>query len=275
MLSFTKMHGLGNDFIVVDNRLGDLSFSADRVQSLADRKLGVGFDQMLIVEAPSVANVEFDYRIYNADGGEVEHCGNGARCFARYVREKGMTQSDRIRVNTQGGIIELRVREDEQVTVDMGVPTFIPAEIPLNAPTQEPVYSVKIEDDLVEFGAVGIGNPHAVIQVNDVDTAPVEKWGPILERHEIFPNRVNVGFMQIIDRQHIRLRVFERGVGETNACGTGACAAVAVGRQKKLLDKNVIVTLSGGDLSLFWADLHANIEMTGPCTKVFEGQTRM
>lgn len=275
MLSFTKMHGLGNDFIVIDNRTEEQTFTSDRIRALADRRLGVGFDQLLVVEKPSIENVEFDYRIYNADGGEVEHCGNGARCFAWYVRDRGMTQSERIRVNTQGGVIELRIREDEQVTVDVGVPTFIPEEIPLAMPKMEPVYSVKIGEDLVEFGAVAIGNPHAVIQVNDVDTAPVDSWGPILERHSIFPNRVNVGFMEIINRQHIRLRVYERGVGETMACGTGACAAVAIGRQKKLLDKNVIVTLSGGDLSLFWPDVHANIEMTGPCTKVFEGQTRM
>ncbi len=275
MLSFTKMHGLGNDFIVVDNREGGQDFSAERIRALADRHFGIGFDQLLVVENPSVKNVEFNYRIFNADGGEVEHCGNGARCFARFVRDQGLTQSERIRVNTSGGVIELRIQSDGQVTVDMGVPTFTPAEIPLDVPEVQPVYSVKIGNENVEFGAVAIGNPHAVIEVDSVATANVEQWGSLLERHPIFPNRVNVGFMEIVSRQHIRLRVFERGVGETRACGTGACAAVAVGCQKKLLDKNVIVTLSGGDLSLFWPDVHANIEMTGPCTKVFEGQTRM
>jgi len=241
MLEFTKMHGLGNDFIVVDNLDGSQKFPTDRVQALADRHFGVGFDQMLIVEPSSVVGAEFDYRIFNCDGGEVEHCGNGARCFARFVRERGLTQSEVIKVNTAGGIIELRMTGD-QVTVNMGVPTFDPDAIPLNTEIanrqSDYDYVVKIGEQPVSFSAVAIGNPHAVIQVDDVDTAPVLELGKHLESHQAFPNRVNVGFMQILSRQHIRLRVFERGVGETQACGTGACAAFSIGRQKKLLDKN-------------------------------------
>jgi len=279
MLAFTKMHGLGNDFIIVDNRDRAQTFSPDRIRRLADRCRGVGFDQLLVVEEPTVEGAEFDYRIYNADGGEVEHCGNGARCFARFVREKGLTDASAIRVNTTGGVIELRVGDDQQVTVNMGVPDFAPEEIPLTLSAVDTVgshdYSVKIDGHVIHFGAVAIGNPHAVIQVADIDIAPVAHWGPLLGSHAAFPNRVNVGFMQVLDHQHIRLRVFERGVGETLACGTGACAAVAIGCQKKILDKSVIVTLSGGDLELHWPQSNANIEMTGPCTKVFEGQTRM
>lgn len=278
-LPFTKMHGLGNDFIVIDNTRDQFRLTAPQIRSLADRRLGIGFDQLLVVEQPTVDGVEFDYRIYNADGGEVEHCGNGARCFALYVRDKGLTQSATIPVNTTAGVLRLRVQADNQVTVDMGVPDFTASRIPIAAQTSDTGYSETInvagEAVAVQFDAVAIGNPHAVIQVDDIDTAPVESWGPVLESHPFFPNRVNVGFMQIVDASHIKLRVFERGVGETRACGTGACAAAAVGIAKKALDKKLIVTLPGGDLTIYWPNSDANIEMTGPCTKVFEGQTVM
>ncbi len=273
------MHGLGNDFIMVDNLDGAQQFPAERVKALADRHFGVGFDQMLIVEKPTRPDAEFDYRIFNYDGSEVEHCGNGARCFAKFVRDRGLTDSRAIKVNTSAGIIELITRDDEQVTVKMGIPTFDPVKIPLDTSIAEAQsdydYVVRVGEQRVVFSAVAIGNPHAVIQVDDVATAPVETLGAAMESHPAFPNRVNVGFMQFVSPGHIRLRVFERGVGETRACGTGACAAFSIARQKKLLDKNGVVTLSGGDLSLHWQDIHSNIEMTGPCTKVFEGQTRM
>ena len=291
-LNFTKMHGLGNDFIVLNNLQNDIDLSASQIRQLSDRHFGIGFDQLLIVEPASVADAEFDYRIYNADGGEVEHCGNGARCFARFVRDQGLSNNAVITVNTMGGVIRLRVLEDGQVTVDMGVPVFEPARIPLVADTEADEYSVMLTSEStatapglvkataalnspVVFGSVAIGNPHAVIVVDDVDTAPVETLGPILESHSLFPQRVNVGFMQIVSRSHVRLRVYERGVGETRACGTGACAAVVVGNKQNLLDKNVVVSLPGGDLDILWPGANENVEMTGPCTTVFEGQTRM
>jgi len=274
-LSFTKMHGLGNDFIVIDNTSGLIDLSTEQIKSLSDRKLGVGFDQLLLVENASVPDVEFDYRMYNADGGEVEHCGNGARCFARYLRERGLSDSDDIKVNTAAGIITLHIRKDDQVTVKMGVPEFSPDRIPFIADAQQLSYELEVDGDTVELAAVAIGNPHAVLQVADVQRAAVESLGAMIERHERFPNRVNVGFMQVIDSGHIRLRVFERGVGETRACGTGACAAAVIGQQKNLLDKTVIVTLPGGNLEIFWPGGEHDVEMTGPCTTVFEGQTKM
>lgn len=275
ILSFTKMHGLGNDFIVLDNMAGSLSVSAEQIRQLSNRKFGIGFDQLLIVERPSIADAEFDYRIYNADGGEVEHCGNGARCFAIFVKNRGLTQNDVIRVNTASGVITLVIQPDNQVTVAMGIPTFEPARIPFKADAGSLSYPLDVDGQTIDIGVVAIGNPHAVILVNDVDTAPVETLGPLIESHPRFPNRVNVGFMQILDRQQIKLRVFERGVGETLACGTGACAAVAVGQAKNLLDKSVVVSLGGGDLNVSWSGSNYDIEMTGPCTTVFEGHIRM
>lgn len=275
LTTFTKMHGLGNDFMVINNLERKQNLSTDRIRALANRNFGIGFDQLLVVEPASVEGVEFDYRIYNADGGEVEHCGNGARCFAVYVRKNQLTDSRSIRVNTNGGIITLHVKADNQVTVDMGVPTFEPASIPFIASETAMEYSLEVSKETLQIGAIGIGNPHAVLLVDDVDTAPVKKLGALIEKHERFPNRVNVGFVQIIDRSHAKLRVFERGVGETVACGTGACAAMVYGHRKKLLDKSAVLTLSGGDLRVEWNGEHHNVEMTGPCTTVFEGQTEM
>lgn len=291
-LAFTKMHGTGNDFMVIDNTAGAISFDRSQIAAWADRHFGIGFDQLLVVQSPSVAEAEFDYRIFNADGGEVEHCGNGARCFARFVTERGLTGSSRIPVNTSAGLLTLSVNKDQTVTVLMGVPEFEPSLVPFNAPHTAVSYPVDLGElpaaksslaDIARCGidnpvtvmAVAIGNPHAVVMVDDVDTAPVQELGVLLESHPRFPKRVNVGFMQIVDRSHIRLRVFERGVGETRACGTGACAAVALGIRGQLLDASVRVQLSGGELSVHWSGEGENIEMTGPCTTVFEGQIRM
>jgi len=240
-VDFTKMHGLGNDFVVIDNLDGSIAPSAERIKELSDRHTGIGFDQMLVIEKPSVPEAEFDYRIYNADGGEVEHCGNGARCFARFVTDKGLTTSTHIPVNTMAGVITLRLVDDNLVTVDMGVPDFAPQNIPFVAEQQANAYSIDVNGSTYQVGSVSIGNPHVTLRVDDVDNAPVESLGPLLESHSRFPKRVNVGFMQLIDAANIRLRVFERGVGETRACGTGACAAVAIGIQQGLLDKTVNV----------------------------------
>lgn len=274
-LSFTKMHGLGNDFMVIDNLDDSLQLDAAQIRLLADRHTGVGFDQLLVVEKPSDSEAEFDYRIFNADGDEVEHCGNGARCFARFVSERGLTDSKLIRVNTGKGPIMLEILDEQTVRVKMGVPRFRPEEVPFIADTQEEKYDLEVAGEIFQVGVANIGNPHVLLQVDDIHLAQVERLGPLIERHERFPNRVNVGFMQRYDNQHIALRVFERGVGETRACGSGACAAVAIAHRQGLLDKSATVSLPGGDLQLHWPNLDAAIEMTGPCSTVFEGQTRM
>jgi len=269
------MHGLGNDFMVINNIDGQLQFDTDQVKAWADRNTGVGFDQMLVVESPSTDKAEFNYRIFNADGAEVEHCGNGARCFARYVLDKKLTTNTLINVNTKAGLLELNSHDDGSVTVKMGVPTFVPEQVPFVADSQQPVYEIDVAGKTVPAGVVGIGNPHVVLQVPQVLNAGVRDLGPLLESHERFPNRVNVGFMQIVNSHHIILRVFERGVGETRACGSGACAAVAVGINQGLLDKTVTVTLLGGDLKICWQNTTSSIEMTGACSTVFEGHIRM
>ncbi|MGQ7846670.1 diaminopimelate epimerase [Granulosicoccus sp. 3-233] len=276
-ITFTKMHGLGNDFMVIDNQQQNIQFEPELIRRLSDRHTGIGFDQLLVVERPSVAEAEFDYRIFNADGDEVEHCGNGARCFARFVSDRGMTQSRVIQVNTSGGLITLRLQDDGQVMVQMGVPVFNPAGVPfLSEDVEAALYhDLQVGGELYRVGVASIGNPHVLLQVDDVDLADVERLGPLVESHPQFPRRVNVGFMQIIDRQHVRLRVFERGVGETQACGSGACAAVAIAHRQGLLDKTVSVTLPGGELKIHWPNENSSIEMTGPCSTVFEGHTRM
>ncbi len=274
-VKFTKMHGLGNDFMVVNNLDGRYHFKAPQILAWSDRKTGIGFDQMLVIEQPTHPEAEFTYRIFNADGSEVEHCGNGARCFSRYVVDNKLTTSTAIKVQTCAGMIVLHNNADGTVTVDMGVPTFVPQEIPFIADAEQQSYTIDVDGENVEAGAVTIGNPHVVLQVADTSTARLEEIGPLLESHERFPKRVNVGFMQIINRQHINLRVFERGVGETRACGSGACAAVAVGQNQGLLDKTVNVTLLGGDLTVCWKNTTSSIEMTGACSTVFEGLTKM
>ena len=274
-LTFTKMHGLGNDFVVIDATSQPIDLSMEQIRFLADRRLGVGCDQVLLVEPPRQPKVDFTYRIFNADGGEVEQCGNGARCFARYVRDQGLTRKDHIPVATATGVITLHVEADGQVTVDMGVPIFEPAEIPFAADSRAEMYLLEVEATQVEISAVSMGNPHAVLRVEQVDKAPVNSLGPRIESHMRFPRRVNVGFMQVVDRQHIRLRVYERGVGETLACGSGACAAVAVGRQRGWLDDKVTVSLPGGNLKIQWAGEDQTMLMTGPAVSVFEGRIRL
>jgi diaminopimelate epimerase len=270
-IQFTKMHGLGNDFVVIDAINQDINLSVEQVQFITDRHLGVGCDQLLLVEAAVSDDVDFVYRIFNADGGEVEQCGNGARCFAVFVRDKGLTDKDVIRVETASGVIELSVQADGQITVDMGVPEFDPWKIPFNADTRLDEYSLDVNGEVLKIGAVSMGNPHAVTIVDNVDTAAVAELGPAIESHALFPNRMNAGFMQIIDESHIRLRVFERGAGETLACGTGACAAVVVGCLQGHLANEVQVDLPGGSLQISWQGEASPVMMTGPATTVYEG----
>jgi diaminopimelate epimerase len=271
-LKFTKMHGLGNDFVVLDALTQPLALDARQLRFLADRHFGVGCDQILQVEPPRQPDTDFYYRIFNADGGEVEQCGNGARCFVRYVRDRGLTTKTAIRVGTLGGVIVPRLEADGQVTVDMGVPVFDPAQIPFKAPEQALTYLLDVEQKNIEISALSMGNPHAVQIVSDVATASVTGQGPLIEAHPRFPQRVNAGYMQIVNRGHVRLRVYERGAGETLACGTGACAAVVAGIMRGLLDPRVRVTTRGGDLGISWAGAGLSVMMTGPAQTVFAGE---
>ncbi|NBC95010.1 MAG: diaminopimelate epimerase [Deinococcus-Thermus bacterium] len=269
-IAFTKMHGLGNDFVVIDGVQARVELAADEVRRVADRRTGVGCDQVLVIE-PARDGADFGYRIFNADGGEVEQCGNGARCVARFVREHGLSTADEVRFATRGGTIRTRQLADGRVAVDMGVPRFDPASIPFVADGEADRYELDVDGRVWRLGAVSMGNPHAVLMVDDVEQAPVTTLGPAIEHHPRFPQRANVGFVQAGDRRHIRLRVWERGVGETMACGTGACAAVAVGRRQGLLDESVTVDLAGGALVIDWAGGDNPLWMTGPATTVFEG----
>ncbi len=272
MINFTKMHGLGNDFVVIDAISRHIALTSEQIRWMSDRHFGIGFDQLLLVEKAVSANADFKYRIFNADGSEVAQCGNGARCFARFVRDKKLSDKDEIRVDTDSGQLLLRFDDDNQITVNMGTPRFAPAEIPLLAEEESRFYTVRVGDTEKAFGAVSMGNPHAVIQVSDIKTAPVAELGEALESHAFFPERVNVGFMQVIDRQHIKLRVYERGAAETLACGSGACAAVVIGIEQNLLDSTVSVELPGGALTINWLGRGEPVLMTGPATSVFEGQ---
>ena len=274
-LKFTKMHGAGNDFVVLDARTRPLELTPQQLRSIADRRLGVGCDQVLLVEAPRQPDTDFYYRIFNADGEEVEQCGNGARCFMRYVRDRGLTSKREIRVGTRSGVIVPRLEDDGRVTVDMGVPEFEPARIPFDAPARAPSYALEVNGRRVDISALSMGNPHAVQVVADVERAPVATEGPLIERHSRFPRRVNAGYMQVLDRRHIRLRVYERGAGETLACGTGACAAVVAGVMRGLLDREVAVTTRGGDLGISWAGEGKPVMMTGPAATVFEGEMEL
>ncbi len=265
------MHGLGNDFVVFDCTREPLELSAEQSRAIADRRIGVGCDQILLVEPARDAQTDFYYRIFNADGSEVEQCGNGARCFARFIRLKGLTDKTVIDVGTVKGPIQLTIRDDEQVEVNMGAPRLAPSELPFSADSQAITYSLDVNDQSVEINAVSMGNPHAVLVVDDVTTAEVETLGPALESHAAFPRRVNVGFMAIQSSSEINLRVYERGSGETLACGTGACAAVVGGRLRGLLDESVTVHLPGGDLSIRWQGDGEPVWMTGPATHVFDG----
>lgn len=274
-IRFTKMQGVGNDFVVLDAVSCPVALDAPTVRRLADRHFGVGCDQVLLIEPPRTPGTDFTYRIFNADGDEVQHCGNGARCFLRYVLDKGLTTKREIRVQTLSGIIVPRLEADGQVTVDMGRPIFDPARIPFVAAGQADTYVLDVDGQRVTISALSMGNPHAVQVVTDVDTAPVETQGPRLERHERFPERVNAGYMQVLDPHRIRLRVFERGAGETLACGTGACAAVVAGIQRTLLRSPVQVLTRGGALHIAWDGVGHPVFMTGPAETVFEGEIEL
>ncbi|WP_439291979.1 MULTISPECIES: diaminopimelate epimerase [Rahnella] len=270
-MQFSKMHGLGNDFMVVDAVTQNVYFSPELIRRLSDRHRGVGFDQLLVVEPPYDPELDFHYRIFNADGSEVAQCGNGARCFACFVRIKGLTNKRDIRVSTQTGRMVLTVTEDEEVQVNMGEPVFEPQQVPFRAVKPEKTYILRAEERTVFCGVVSMGNPHCVLQVEDVLTAEVDILGPMLESHERFPERVNVGFMQILSPESVKLRVYERGAGETQACGSGACAAVAVGIQQGLLAEEVQVELPGGSLEIRWKGPGHPLYMTGPATHVYDG----
>ena len=270
-MNFSKMHGLGNDFMVVDGITQNVHLSPETIKRLANRHTGVGFDQLLLVEPPYTPDTDFHYRIFNADGSEGEQCGNGARCFARFVRLKSLIKKNVLKVSTQKGILILTVNPDETVRVNMGTPIFEPSKIPFKAIKEEKTYIMRTQEQTILCGVASMGNPHCVIQVTDVNHAQVATLGPVLENHERFPERANIGFMQIVNRQNIKLRVFERGVGETQACGTGACAAVAIGINQGLLNNKVKVNLPGGELFIEWKGGNAPLFMTGTATHVYDG----
>ena len=274
-LRFTKMHGLGNDFMVLDLISQHAHIQPKHVRQWGDRNTGIGFDQLLIVETPTKPDVDFRYRIFNADGSEVEQCGNGARCFARFVFDKRLTVKKQIRVETKSGIIELQLKGDGQVRVDMGAPRLLAAEIPFVAEAEALSHAVQVDGETVELSVVSMGNPHGVLRVADVDQAPVLTLGPKLECHPRFPQKANIGFLQVIDAQRARLRVWERGVGETRACGTGACAAAVAGIRQGWLKSPVSIELPGGLLNIEWDGVGQPVLMTGPATRVYEGQVRV
>ena len=271
MINFTKMHGLGNDFVVIDAINQHITLTSEQIRFMSNRHYGIGFDQLLLVEKPVSDNADFKYRIFNADGSEVGQCGNGARCFARFVRDKKLSGKDEICVDTNSGQLLLRFTEQDLITVNMGIPKHNPIEIPLLAEQELMLYKVAVNDENISFGAVSMGNPHAVIQVENVENAPVDSLGNILENHTIFPERANIGFMQIINKKAIKLRVYERGAAETFACGSGACAAVVIGIEQNLLDKEVCVELPGGELTISWSGRGEPVFMTGPACHVFDG----
>ncbi|GAA0300407.1 diaminopimelate epimerase [Psychrosphaera haliotis] len=275
LLNFTKMHGLGNDFMVVDAVTQNVFLSKDQIKALANRNFGIGFDQLLMVEPPYDPDLDFHYRIFNSDGTEVAQCGNGARCFARFVQLKGLTNKSAIKVSTKSGNMVLYLEGEDKVTVNMGRPVFEPKQIPFIANQQEKTYLLKTSQKTVMTGVVSMGNPHCVIVVDDLDDTDVLALGAELEQHERFPEQANIGFMQIINSEHIKLRVYERGAGETLACGSGACAAVVVGRIQDLLGSKVQVDLPGGSLHIRWHDESSPVKMTGPAQYVFDGQIHL
>ncbi|MCY7386750.1 MAG: diaminopimelate epimerase [Burkholderiales bacterium] len=271
-LRFTKMHGQGNDFVMLNGIAQKISLTPEQIRRIADRHFGIGCDQILLVEAPTRNDTDFRYRIFNADGGEVEQCGNGARCFAHFVRDQDLTDKTVLRVETLAGIIEPSINADESVTVNMGAPRYAPADVPFTASAEAPHYQLDVSGQIVTIGVVSMGNPHAVQVVMDVDTAPVSDVGPRIEQHMRFPKRVNAGFMQVVSRTQIRLRVWERGAGETLACGTGACAAVVTGIGWGLLDECVSVNTLGGELTVRWAGRGTDVFMSGTTATVYSGE---
>lgn len=274
-LKFTKMEGLGNDFVVLDATRVPIALSREQLRRIADRHFGIGCDQILQVEKPRARDTDFYYRIFNSDGGEVEQCGNGARCFVRFVRDQGLTDKTEIRVGTLSGVIVPTLESDGRITVDMGVPEFAPQRIPFQAERRALTYQLDVGGHALEISALSMGNPHAVQIVANVERAPVLTEGPAIEVHARFPQRVNAGYMQVIDRSHIKLRVYERGAGETLACGTGACAATVAGIQRGFLDPRVAVTTRGGDLSILWEGEGKPVLMTGPAVTVFAGEIKL
>lgn len=272
VINFSKMHGLGNDFVVIDAINQAINLSAEQIRFIADRHFGVGCDQLLLVEKPVKDNADFKYRIFNADGGEVAQCGNGARCFARFVRDKGLSAKDEVVVDTDAGQLVLRFDVEGLITVNMGVPRHQPAQIPLAVAEEAKLYHAETAGGTVEFSAVSMGNPHAVIKVDDVAAAAVESVGAEMERHPLFPERANIGFMEVVDRGNIKLRVYERGAAETMACGSGACGAAVAGIELGLLDNDVRVSLPGGDLKINWLGRGHPVFMTGSAVMVYEGQ---
>lgn len=274
-LKFTKMHGAGNDFVVLDGIRQSVALSPEQLRYIADRHFGIGCDQILLVEKTQRDDADFRYRVFNADGGEVEQCGNGARCFVRFVHDHKLTSKREIVVETRSGLISPRLEEDGRVTVNMGSPIFDPELIPFTSDSKAVIQPLQLENETIQITAVSMGNPHAIQVVNEIEAAPVATQGPLIEIHPRFPKRVNAGYMQIVDREHIKLRVFERGAGETLSCGTGACAAVVAGIKRKLLDNTVHVATRGGNLNITWPGERSPVMMTGPAISVFEGEINL
>jgi diaminopimelate epimerase len=274
LIKFTKMHGLGNDFVVIDGVRQHINLTTEAIKKLANRNLGIGCDQVLLIEPPSDKNIDFNYRIFNCDGSEVEQCGNGARCMGRYIADQQLSGKKTVLLQTKNRVMEVTIKPKNLVTANMGAPIFTPKEIPFNSQQQDKLYSIEAGSQNFEIAALSVGNPHAVLQVDDIDTAAVEDIGPLIQANKQFPESVNVGFMQIIDRQNIRLRVYERGVGETQACGSGACAAAVAAIQQDLVDSKVKLKLLGGELSVEWLGEGEPILMTGPAETVFHGKIK-
>lgn len=274
-IAFSKWHGLGNDFVIIDCMEGTFALETGQIKVLGDRHFGIGFDQMLVLSRPQSGEADVSYRIFNNDGSEVTQCGNGARCIAAYLYDRGIFRKEEIIAETRKGVLKLYRLPDGQIRVNMGIPDLEPASIPLNVPRREPLYRLDINNTACEFSAVSMGNPHAVLVTEDAETAPVQELGPLIQAQALFPEGVNVGFMQILDRGHIRLRVYERGAGETLACGSGACAAVVAGQLSSKLADTVDVSLNGGNLLVSWAGEGEPVWVTGPATFVFEGRVKI
>ncbi|MDF1831113.1 MAG: diaminopimelate epimerase [Porticoccaceae bacterium] len=274
-IRFTKMHGLGNDFVVIDAVTQAVTMTDELARRLADRHTGIGCDQILLVEPPGHPDIDFKYRIFNADGSEVAQCGNGARCFAKFVHDRRLTGKTLLNVETYAGTLQLRIGDQQSYTATLGIPNFEPAQIPLVAEQAAPTYAIEVDGHNIDIAALSLGNPHAVLQVVDIQQAPIDTLGPMLESHSRFPERVNVGFMAVVSRHEINLRVYERGAGETQACGSGACAAAVAGIAQDLLDSPVKVNLPGGSLSIAWQGENQPVSVTGPATTVYQGRIRL
>ena len=272
---FTKMHGLGNDFVVLDAVRQSIRLTTDIVKRIADRNLGIGCDQVLVIEPPEDKNLDFNYRIFNCDGSEVEQCGNGARCIGRYISDQQLSGKKTVRIKTKNRVMEIHSNSKNMITANMGAPSFFPADIPLLSDQRSDLYNIDINNSNYQMAALSVGNPHAVLQVDKIDHADVEKIGPLVQEHSLFPESVNVGFMQVIDRQKLALRVYERGVGETQACGSGACAAAVAAIQQGLVENIVEIQLLGGKLTIEWQGEDQPILMTGPAETVFHGKIKL